>query len=770
MQTFIKSNVWALLCLCSQLSIAQTLVQGRVLDAQSKEPLVGASIMAYPSPEGATTDFNGDFTLASERVDSLRVSYIGYQSQWILPNQSATIYLAVENTQLNQIIVTASRDKQERKEAPMAISSLGATVLAESKATSLDQIINKAPGVMMVDLGNEQHSMSMRQPLSLGSLFLYMEDGLPIRTIGVFNHNALIETNMVSVRSIELVKGPSSSIYGSEAIGGAINFISHSPTWEPQAFAQVQANNLGYKRSDFRISNRWNKFGVVASGYLANRQKGPRAHTDFSKAAFTLRGDTYLGANTQWINSLNYIDYTTDMTGALDSAGFFGKEYSSLHTFTNRTVRALRYRSTLEHFWNSQSTTSLTFFYRDNVVGQNPAYRVKDDYKPWNGSGNPLLAHGEVNANTFKSYGGLVQHQQSFHWWNARLISGASVDISPNDYTAHYIRINKNEQGQYISFDKTDSLLANYQVGILNYAIYNQLEISPIPNMKVVAGVRYDAINYRYDNHLSPSAFSGAPDNTDRFRQITPRVGLTYDFGKGIGAYANWSKGFAPPQITDLYRGVKVPELKAAFYTNMELGGWMPLPKNKGYVEVSAYQLLGFNEIIDVKQDDGSTEKKNAGSTAHKGLEYNLVYKPLPDWQVRVGGAYAQHRFVDFVEKGSDFSDKEMPAAPKHIYNVEVNYKPRFIKGFRLSMEVQHMGSYYLDQANTEQYDGFNLLHVGAGYHYKGFELWTSIRNLGNVNYATVVNKSAWGKSYNLGDPRTFNVGLSYQLVNASKL
>lgn len=763
MRTCLKGIVWTIVCLYSQGSFAQTITEGRVLDAQSKEPLVGATIRAYPTQKGTITDFGGKFNLASENIDSLRVSYVGYKTIYIQPSQTSTIYLPLENTSLNQIIVTASRDRQERKEAPMAISSLGAMVLNEAKATSLDQVINKIPGVLMVDLGNEQHSMSMRQPLSYGSLFLYMEDGLPMRTIGVFNHNALIEANMVSVRSMELVKGPASSIYGSEAIGGAINFISHSPTWEPQAYAQVQANNLGYKRTDLRISNRWNKFGVVASGYLASRQNGLREHSDFSKAAFTLRADTYLGDKTQWINSLSYIDYKTDMTGALDSTGFYGKEYSSLHTFTNRTVEALRYRSTLEHFWNNNANTNVTFFYRDNAVGQNPAYRVKDDYKPWNGSGNLLLAHGEVNVNTFQSMGGLAQHQQSFQWWSTRWISGISLDISPNEYEANYIRIEKSEQGQYIGFEKTDSLLAHYEVGILNYAVYQQLEMSPIRNLKIVGGLRYDAINYQYNNHLTSSAFSGAPDNTNKFKQLTPRVGLTYDFGKGIGVYTNWSKGFSPPQITDLYRGVKVPELKASYYTNVELGGWLTLPQNMGYIELSTYQLLGSNEIIDVKQDDGSTEKKNAGSTRHQGLEYNLVLKPVSDLQIRWGGAYAQHLFVDFIENGTDFSNKEMPAAPKNIYNSEISYKPHFIKGFRVSVEFQHVGSYYMDQANSERFDGYNLIHARAGYQWKGFEIWSNVMNVTNTNYATVASKSAWGKSYNLGDPRTFNVGLSYQ-------
>src|SRR6187431_2668492 len=105
MRTYFKSTAWAILCLCSQFSFAQKFMEGRVLDAQSKEPLVGATIVCNHLPQGAITDFSGKFNLDLKSADSVKVSYIGYKSLWVLPSQSNTIYLSVENTQLNQIII-----------------------------------------------------------------------------------------------------------------------------------------------------------------------------------------------------------------------------------------------------------------------------------------------------------------------------------------------------------------------------------------------------------------------------------------------------------------------------------------------------------------------------------------------------------------------------------------------------------------------------------------------------------------------------------------
>ena len=69
----------------------------------------------------------------------------------------------------------------------------------------------------MVDYGNEQHAMSIRQPMTTNAVYQYPEDGIPIRPVGIFNHNALHEVNLTGAGEVEVMKGPSSSLYGSNA-------------------------------------------------------------------------------------------------------------------------------------------------------------------------------------------------------------------------------------------------------------------------------------------------------------------------------------------------------------------------------------------------------------------------------------------------------------------------------------------------------------------------------------------------------------------------
>jgi len=105
---------------------------------------------------------------------------------------------------LDPVIVSGNKLSQLRSEAPIAISILSPTIIEATKASRVDYLLNKVSGVYMPTIGGEQHMMSIRQPISLKGLYLYLEDGLPIRTSGLFSSNALIEINTSNIHSIEV--------------------------------------------------------------------------------------------------------------------------------------------------------------------------------------------------------------------------------------------------------------------------------------------------------------------------------------------------------------------------------------------------------------------------------------------------------------------------------------------------------------------------------------------------------------------------------------
>ena len=122
----------------------------------------------------------------TDTANELIISSLGYQPVTIRTGTQNTLLVNLQsnNNSLQEIVVSASRTAQKRSEAPVAIATISKQTMEDTKATRIDQLVNKVSGVNMVNLGNEQHEMSIRQPMTTKSLFLYLEDGIPIRTTG----------------------------------------------------------------------------------------------------------------------------------------------------------------------------------------------------------------------------------------------------------------------------------------------------------------------------------------------------------------------------------------------------------------------------------------------------------------------------------------------------------------------------------------------------------------------------------------------------------
>src|SRR5688572_13651834 len=178
---------------------AQTLVSGKIYDSQTKEALIGANVLAAGTQAGVATNVDGEFSLTvPDGVQGLQISYIGYETKIVpLTSSLLEIELTPSTSNLQQIVVTANREASLRTESPIAISKLSSGLIQETKPVLITELVNKIPGVVMQNLNNEQHGMSIRQPMGTSAYFLYLEDGVPLRPMGIFNHNALIEMNIL---------------------------------------------------------------------------------------------------------------------------------------------------------------------------------------------------------------------------------------------------------------------------------------------------------------------------------------------------------------------------------------------------------------------------------------------------------------------------------------------------------------------------------------------------------------------------------------------
>ncbi|HEY6142904.1 MAG TPA: TonB-dependent receptor plug domain-containing protein, partial [Flavobacterium sp.] len=336
--------------------------------------------------------------------------------------------------ELENVFVTANRSATLRKETPAAVSKITAKTITETKTVAAYEIVNKVPGVLMVNLGNEQHMMSIRQPMTTNAYYLYLEDGLPIRPMGIFNHNALLEINQFNLQNIEVLKGPASSLYGPEAVGGTVNLISiHSPA-TPEFKFGIQADQWGYRRIQAAGGATIGKVGFHIAGISSLQENGWMTYSDYNKDNLNARIDYNISRKTRLISNTMWGKYYSDMSGTVNEEAFYSRTYKSTTDFTYRKSDALRTRLTLEHDWNSNASSYITAYYRDNKLGQNPSYGIK-----WSPTVKPTTATGEVNSNNFKSYGAIGQHTQKFDFWNTKIVAGALYDYSPVSYWAYLL-------------------------------------------------------------------------------------------------------------------------------------------------------------------------------------------------------------------------------------------------------------------------------------------------------------------------------------------
>jgi iron complex outermembrane recepter protein len=775
-----------LLSLITKTISAQDTVRGRVYDKETGEALAGVTFFIPGTAQAVLSNAAGHFTLAGNLQDSIHARMIGYNSYTFIKTARASIALKPTASAMQEIVVTAGRGKQERSEAPMAIEKISAGVISDTKATLLSEVINKVPGVVMLNLNNEQHGMSIRQPMGTSPYYLYMEDGIPLRTMGVFNHNALIEMNLFAVSSIEVVKGPASSLYGPEAVGGAINFISQRPTAHTTVKAGIHADNFGYRRFQYGSGGMMTrKAGYYIGGYYAQQRNGWMNYSDYDKNSLNARLDYDLTERTKITLSGAYNDYFSQTPGSVDSIAFYARSYSSSSRFTYRAVNSKRARLSMNHQWNQRHTSLLHLFYRDNSIAQNPSYGIR-----W--TKGMSTARGEINNNASRSKGFIAQHTALLPRLRSKITGGGSFDHSPVAYHAHQVDLSAllrsggaSVEEYTILAERPDIVLADYQATLFNSAAFIQAEIKPVRNLNITVGGRYDILRFRYHNFIDDQ------QGNKTFLQFSPKTGATYKINNRAGLYTNYSLGFSPPSLSTIFtRRTGSAEfyydLEPAQFNNYEGGSWMNFFNNKLEATITIYQMNGKNELLNVRQPDNSTDYQSAGRTLHRGLEYSISYRPLRELQLRAGGTSALHRYEEFIlsnrhtDQVQHVNGMIMPSAPSQVLNAEIMYRPRFLKGLKAGLEWQYLSSWYQNQVNAVQYEetgafglqGVSVLHFRTAYEFRGFEIFVNIMNLTDELYAynaTRGNSSFHTSTYTPAPPRTFVFGLQYHFTAKNK-
>jgi outer membrane receptor for ferrienterochelin and colicins len=239
---------------------AVRVTRGAVHDAISGTPLVGAEVSAIGSRGKTWTDNRGQFRLESPvRPDSLRIISIGYAEARVPATDSVLVPLARLAVVLPELVTTGGRWTTRIAEDPAPVTTVQSAEIVSRGVTAVDQVVAGLPGVQLQPTQPAGTSVSIR---GIGEQrVLVLVDGEPAPG----NQLETIDLSRLSTydaERVEVTKGPTSSEYGSDALGGVINIVSRPPPRPFTVDANVSAGNLGRFTGDVALGGTSGRLGT----------------------------------------------------------------------------------------------------------------------------------------------------------------------------------------------------------------------------------------------------------------------------------------------------------------------------------------------------------------------------------------------------------------------------------------------------------------------------------------------------------------------------
>jgi outer membrane receptor protein involved in Fe transport len=656
---------------------------------------------------------------------------------------------------LGEVTVTGAREAQPVAETPASIDTISASDIKAARPTHPTQIMNQVPGVWVNITGGEGHQTAIRQPLTTSPVYLYLEDGIPTRSTGFFNHNALYEINVPQAGGIEVTKGPGSALQGSDAIGGVINVLTQTPPLTPEASIALEGGSYGWTRALLSAGNTFGDDGVRGDLNLTHTD-GWRDATDYDRQSLTTRWDhaTDAGDLLKSVFSYSHIDQQTAGSSAISRDDYLNNPTINYTPISYRKVEAYRLSTAYERERDS-SLVSFTPYLR---------YNTMELLANWSLSYDP-----SVYTTKNSSIGLLSKYRHDFAPLRTRVIGGIDIEHSPGSRFEQAITPSKT--GKIYTSYTVGSTIYDYDVTYQGISPYLQAETSPAEALRVTAGVRYDALSYDYDTHLAPIStgnYRVPADTKLDYRHTSPKLGVTYEVNKRHNLFAGYSHGFRAPSENQLFRQGKTlntVDLQPVKTDNYELG-LRAHPTDTSHYELSLYYLSKKDDILSFKDPvSGATEAVNAGETLHRGVEIGAGFRLTPHWDFDTAFSYAKHTYREWIVSGTtDYSGNEMETAPHLIANTRFTHTPSVLRGGKFSLEWTRLGRYWMDAANTHEYSGHNLLNLRINYPFANqWEVYGSVINVADRRFAESASYTvARGDEYAPGMPRTFYLGVQY--------
>ncbi|MDO7596686.1 MAG: TonB-dependent receptor [Pseudomonadota bacterium] len=660
---------------------------------------------------------------------------------------ASPVVFAEGEVALDSLVVTGTRSETSLLDLAGNTGKISEEEIDFVRADHITEVLNRLPGVMVQRGNGQEHLTSIRSPILNGGAgagsFLYLEDGVPMRAAGFANVNGLFEANAEQAGGIEVVKGPGSALYGSNAVHGLINVLSRAPSLDLERSIDVSVGPHDLYSTKATVSDtignqayRFSLNGTHDGGWIDD--------SGFDQQKMTFRHD-YYGEKDTFKTVFNASNLNQETAGyEVGTEAYKNTVASKTNEYPEayRDAKSARLSMRWDHELRDDAYFSLTPYIRHTEMN------FLMHFLP----GTP------VEENEHDSVGLLAAYYKDLEGGH-KIIVGTDFE-----YTEGSLSEVQNDPNTYTFGKYVPGVHYDYDVDATVIAPYIHTEWQVAENTRITAGARYEHTRYEYDNKtadgLTGTKIYRPADRDDTYNNFSPKLGLVQSLTEDTSAFINLARGNRAPQTTDLYRQRKesnnVLQADSETIDSLEIG-IRKLGAGIQY-EVSSFYMKKKNYFFRTTADDNVPD----GKTKHYGIELSM-FAPLGE-QFDLGGSltYARHQYEFDNETANIVDGNDMDTAPRHIANVRLgwNFKPQS----RAELEWVHVGQYYTDEGNAQTYDGHDLLNLRATHHLShDVTVYGRISNLLNTEYAERADYSGFaGDRYFVGEERGLHVGASY--------
>jgi len=649
---------------------------------------------------------------------------------------------------LDDFVVSATRQARDPFDVPASVDKINQNTLekAASFQVNLSETLTRVPGLVINNRNNFAQDLQIsirgfgaRATSGVRGVRLF-SDGIPATMpdgSGQISHFSLSSTE-----SIEVLRGPFSSLYGNSS-GGVILLTTENPRPGTALELNQVFGTDSTRRTGVKLNKGNGEVGIVIDASTF-RTDGYRDHSKArrdnfnSKMVWNLTSDTRLS----WV--VNYVDIPL----AQDPAGLTASQLAqnrrqgspaSVANNSNKTVEQSQTGFVLEHQFNPATSVTFSPYYGDRKIRQVLASAAVIDLKNEYSGADLKFAHQTslLEKPLFLTAGLTVGELEQ-----------ARLGFSP------LLVKTRDEANTASQFDQ-----------------YLQAEYFLTDKLSVLGGLRNSSIDIESRNQLSPT---GAGGGSKKHEEITTNLGFTYRLKPNVSTYISYGEGFETPTLLETaYRSAMAPapnaplplefnaQLEPAKSEQLEVGVKAKFGETK--VNAALYTVTTENEIVVLASSGGTTSFQNAGSTSREGAELAVQHSINKEWQANAAINYIRANYDTSVN--TIVAGNSLPSIPTKTFFGELVFKPSSL--YEAATELRYVDKLFANDANTAFAPSYSVVNLRASKDWPmegGWNVRTYARvdNVFDKQYvgSVIVNQTA-GQFFEPASERQFLLGVT---------